>query len=107
MMEPGESPEETARRELKEETGLAGLLRPLDLSHSFWVDPSIVRFPDDEPRFNTEICFSMEVPADAEVQLELSEHSEFKWCGISEALDLMKWEGSKAALGILKVSLQA
>ncbi len=105
MMEPGETPEQTARRELLEETGLNGILRPLGLSHSFWVDPAIVRFPDDEPRFNTEICFSMEAPLDAEVRLEPSEHSEFLWCGLDEAHERMKWEGSKAAVLLLKKEL--
>jgi lipoyl(octanoyl) transferase len=107
MMEPGETPEETAHRELREETGLTGVLRPLGLSHTFWVDPTIVHFPDPEPRFNTETCFAMEVPADAAVDLEPLEHSEFKWCGLDEALALMKWEGSKAALTLLRAALQA
>jgi lipoyl(octanoyl) transferase len=105
MMEPGEIPEETAHRELLEETALRGTLRPLGLSHSFWVDPSIVHFPDAEPRFNTEICFSMEVAPDALVQLEPSEHSEFLWCGPDEAFERMKWEGSKAALVLLRQAL--
>jgi isopentenyldiphosphate isomerase len=69
------------------------------------VDPAIVRFPDAEPRFNTEICYSMEVPADAEVRLEPSEHSEFLWCGLDEAYGRMKWEGSKAALQLLREAL--
>lgn len=105
MMEPGETPEQTAHRELMEETGLTGTLRPLDLSHSFWVDPAIVRFPDAEPRFNTETCFSMEVSAETPVHLEPLEHSEFRWCAPDEALALMKWEGSKAALGLLRKTL--
>jgi lipoyl(octanoyl) transferase len=105
MMEPGELPEETAHRELLEETGLAGILRPLGLTHSFWVDSSIVHFPDSEPRFNTEICFSMEVDPQAEVRLEPSEHSEYLWCGLDEAHDRMKWEGSKAAVKLLKQAL--
>jgi lipoyl(octanoyl) transferase len=105
MMEAGETPEETAHRELREETGLTGTLRPLGLSHSFWVDPAIVRFPDAEPRFNTEVCFAMEVPADAQVQLEPQEHSEYRWCGLDEALALMHWEGSKAAVGLLRNQL--
>jgi len=107
MMEPGETPEQTAHRELLEETGLTGTLRPLGLSHSFWVDPSIVHFPDAEPRFNTEICFSMEVPGAADVRLEPSEHSEFLWCGPDEAYERMKWEGSKAALVLLRKALES
>jgi lipoyl(octanoyl) transferase len=105
MMEAGEMPEQTAHRELMEETGLSGTLRPLGLSHSFWVDPSIVHFPDAEPRFNTEICFSMEVASGADVQLEPSEHTEFLWCDPDEAYERMKWEGSKAALVLLRKAL--
>ena len=102
MMEPGESCEETAHRELQEETGLSGKLTPLPLRHSFWVDSSIIHFPDPEPRFNTETCFHMEVPPHAPVRLAPDEHSEFRWCGFNEAHDLMRWEGSKAALGLLR-----
>ena len=107
MMEPGETPEQTAHRELLEETGLTGTLRPLDLSHSFWVDPSIVRFPDAEPRFNTETCFSMEVAPNIPVRLEPAEHSEYLWCGLDEAFERMKWEGSKAAVQLLRKTLRA
>jgi len=105
MMEPGETPEQTAHRELLEETGLTGTLRPLDLTHSFWVDSTIVHFPDPEPRFNTEICYSMEVAPEAEVRLEPSEHSEYLWCGLEEAHARMQWEGSKAAVQLLKKRL--
>ncbi len=107
MMEPGEACEETAHRELKEETGLRGKLTPLPLKHSFWVDSSLIHFPDPEPRFNTETCFHMEVPGDSIVQLALDEHSEYKWCGFKESYDLMRWEGSKAALKLLEKELAA
>ncbi len=99
MMEPGESPAASCLREIKEETGLAPLrLEALDLSHSFWVDPAIVRFPDPEPRFNMETCFHAEVAPDAAVNLDLEEHETFRWCAPEEALELMRWEGAKAAL---------
>ncbi len=105
MMARGETAEEAAHRELMDETGLTGTLRPLGRSHSFWVDSTIVHFPDPEPRFNTEICFSMEVDPRAEVRLEPSEHSEYYWCGLDEAHARMKWEGSKAAVMLLKKGL--
>lgn len=106
MLEPGESPEAAAHRELAEETGLRALhLRPLGLSHSFWVDPAVVRFPDPEPRFNTETCFAVEVAPGAPVQLHPDEHTEFRWCPLPEAEALTRWEGSKAAIRLLAAQL--
>ena len=101
MVEPGEDLETAAHREVHEETGLRGELRPLGLRHAFWVDPALIRFPDDEPRFNTETCFEVEVPGAAEVRLDVREHSEFRWCSLAEAGALMRWEGSRAALQAL------
>jgi lipoyl(octanoyl) transferase len=99
MVETGESLEAACRRELAEETGLLPLrLEPLELAHSFWVDPAIVRFPDPEPRFNLETCFHAEVAPDAVVSLDLEEHESFRWCAPAEAFELMRWEGAKAAL---------
>jgi lipoyl(octanoyl) transferase len=107
MLEPGEGLEAAAHREVLEETGLSGVLRPLGLSHSFWVDPALIRFPDPEPRFNTETCFEMEVSAAAEVRLDPAEHSEYRWCSLQEAASLMRWEGSRAALQALGNRFQA
>ena len=101
MLEPGESAEAAAHRELKEETGLTGTLTNLEFSHSFWMDPRILGLPPGEPRFNTEICYHMEVAADAQVELALDEHTEYRWCCFEQAHDLMMWEGSKTALALL------
>lgn len=98
MLESGESLEAAAHRELKEEAGLSGTLTPMNLVHTFWVDPAILHLPEGEPRFNTETCFHMEVPADAQVRLSPEEHSEYRWCSLEEAHALMRWEGSKAAV---------
>lgn len=107
MAEPGESPEETAHRELREEAGLSGTLRPLELTHAFWVDPRLIGLPEGEPRFNQESCFHVEVAPEAEVRLAPEEHSEFRWCSIQEARQLMRWEGSLAALRLLEKRLEA
>ena len=106
LVEPGESPEAAAHRELQEETGLTGTLSALDFSHTFWVDPILLGLPAGEPRFNTETCFHMEVAPDAEVDLALAEHSEYRWCGLDEAHTLMRWDGSKAAVKLLRRLLQ-
>jgi 8-oxo-dGTP pyrophosphatase MutT (NUDIX family) len=105
MQETGETPEAAAARELREEAGLEGELRPLDFSHAFWVDPRLIGLPEGEPRFNTETCFQVEVPPTATVRLAPEEHSEFRWCSIPEARALMLWEGSKAALRLLERQL--
>ena len=99
LVEPGETPEEACRRELWEETGLRlEHLNALGLSHSFWLDPSILPLPGPEPRFNTETCFHGEVAREASVTLNLEEHETHRWCSPSETLDLLKWEGHKASL---------
>ena len=101
MLEPGETPEAAAHRELLEEAGLTGTLTSLDFTHSFWMDPRILGLPAGELRFNTEVCYHLEVAPDAVVQLALDEHTEYRWCRFEEAYDLMMWEGSKAALALL------
>jgi lipoyl(octanoyl) transferase len=101
MLEPGETAEAAAHRELLEETGLSGTLTPLDFNHTFWMDPRILGLPAGAPRFNTEICFHLEVSPETQVRLALDEHSEYRWCRFEEARDLMMWEGSKAALDLL------
>lgn len=105
MQEAGESPEATAHRELQEETGLSGRLLPFNFSHTFWVDPKLIHLPDGEPRFNTETCFQIEVPASSEVRLAAEEHTDYRWCTIPEARELMRWEGSLAALKLLERQL--
>lgn len=107
MLEPGEAPESGAHREVLEETGLSGKLTPFDFAHTFWVDPAILGLPEGEPRFNTEACFHLEVGAGSEVRLDPAEHSEYRWCGLDEAHTLARWEGTKAALRLLKRHLDS
>ena len=106
MLEPLETPEEAAHRELREETGLTGTLRSLELAHTFWVDPVLLGLPQGEPRFNAETCFHVEVAPDAQVRLAPEEHSEYKWCGLREAEALMGWDGSREALKRLERILE-
>jgi len=102
MVDGAEPLEAAAHRELAEETGLTGTLAPLGFTHSFWMDPAVLGLPPGPLRFNTETCFQMEVAPASEVKLSLDEHSEYRWCSMAEAHDLMMWDGSRTALGLLR-----
>ncbi|MCL1907939.1 MAG: lipoyl(octanoyl) transferase LipB [Holophagaceae bacterium] len=107
MVEDGETQEEAAHRKTLEETGLRGQLAHLGLQHTFWIDPVLTHIQPseshkvDEPRFNTETCFHIEVPADSQVVMNRAEHGEYRWCAPEDAMQLMSWEGSKTALNTL------
>jgi len=82
-----ERPEQAARRELAEETGLAGgyRLRDWRRSHRFSILPAWrARFaPGVET--NLEHVFSAELPQAVPVTLHPQEHSEYEWLPFGEA----------------------
>lgn len=98
MVDPGESLEEAAIREVQEETGLCGTLRPLGYAHSFYIDPQSLGLQCGEPRFNRETCFHMEVSPEAVVDLNQGEHSTYRWCCLEEAERLVHWDGAKESI---------
>jgi 8-oxo-dGTP pyrophosphatase MutT (NUDIX family) len=79
-VEEGESPEEAAVRELREETGLEGVPTPL---------PNV--FVYDEITVHT---FLIEVPAGWEPELN-EEHDEYVWLPQDEAAELLYWPEPK------------
>ena len=98
MAENGETPEAAVIRKTLEECGLGGELRPLGFRHAFLMDPRVAKTIGDEPQFCSENCFHIEVAPDAAVSLNPKEHSGYRWCAPSEAMQLMAWDGSKTAL---------
>ena len=67
--QPGERLDDTARRELAEETGLELSIRPTRLGSDDWV------------------VFAAEAPLDADVVLD-AEHDKFRWLHASEAAEI-------------------
>jgi lipoyl(octanoyl) transferase len=89
-MEPGESPLQTAAREVSEETGFSGELRELNYSHSFALGDSGL-----PPLFAHETAFTMQVHGEPKLS---GEHLEYRWCTASEAEQLLPFAGLRRAV---------
>lgn len=101
-VEQGESPLQTARRELIEETGIAGL-EPVDLryKHAFAFE-SRTRLV---PRIFEETAFAARVEGNPTINLDAREHAEHKWVPVDEAIALVPHLGLKKGLRLAKERL--
>src|SRR3989344_9368078 len=79
-IEPGETPLEAVVRELQEETGIAADPEALREAHTLFVRHGGYDFVHRMHHLQLS-----EIP---EVNLDLNEHSEFRWCSPEEALAL-------------------
>jgi len=89
----GEEAYIAALREIKEETGLT--------PKRLWALPNINSFysSKDDCIFMMPV-FAAEVNADASVTISF-EHSEFKWIGKNEMIEILAWPGQKKSVEIL------
>ena len=85
-VEPGETPDAAAARELLEETGFDALPMTLDAPFTY-----------DGTRVHT---FLVDVPEAWEPELN-DEHDEYRWCSRDGAVDLLFWPEPKAVLRAL------
>jgi len=79
IMEPGESFEETGRREVKEETGLD--IGALELLGVFSGAEYYYRYPNGDEVFNVTAAYLARLPESAVVTLDTAENS--SWCFFS------------------------
>ena len=96
-METDEPAKAAALRELREETGFE--------PRAFWALPYINSFYDpDYDSVNLDPMFAAQVDAGSEPKLS-SEHDEYKWCGLDDALRTLTWHGQREALRIVQNSI--
>jgi len=97
-LQEGETRVEALRREVLEETRIKDFVRIIEDVHYFeYSGPHFVKGFD----FIKEYVFGVEISSTEKVVLDGSEHSEFRWCNLQEALGLLKWKENKEALSRL------
>jgi len=95
-VEEGETRDEALQREIMEETGVRNIVAVIeDLYH----------FEFSDPNLNQEYVYGVEVSSSEEIVLDPKEHSEYRWCSLQEALQLLHWKENKEALRKLNTTL--
>jgi 8-oxo-dGTP pyrophosphatase MutT (NUDIX family) len=99
-VEPEETPQEAAQRELLEETGLEAEVRPLpvSLSYSLLDDPPAIR-ARYAPGIERVTVHAFVADADPGWEPTLdAEHDVYRWCELESATELMAYETASDAL---------
>jgi 8-oxo-dGTP pyrophosphatase MutT (NUDIX family) len=106
-VEPGESVEEAAERELREETGLVanvtGGLKVVEYAYPLSEEPADRRSLYDPSVVQVEVtCFHVTAPEGWEPRLDW-EHDGHRWCEPGEAFSALRWPETARALRELLV----
>jgi len=104
-IEKGETKPETARRELREETGHHALkIKKMGFSGRYFYHKKL----PDRPNIigQTFTLFSAEVKRKGKVTLDHKEHSGHRWVSFSQALKMLKWSDQRKSLKIVNTWLK-
>jgi len=103
-----ESPIETARREVREETGQSAEPAPLDLTQSFMIESQYLASKGFlSPIIASEICFQTRLESSVPVRIDPAEHDAWGWFPFAEAYERIQWTDDREALERLQQSLQS
>jgi 8-oxo-dGTP pyrophosphatase MutT (NUDIX family) len=99
-LEEGETKVEALKREVWEETGIRNVVRIIENVDYFeFSDSHFINIKGFN--FIKEYVFGVEVDPNEKIAIDGKEHSQFKWCSLQEALQLLKWDENKKALSKL------
>jgi lipoyl(octanoyl) transferase len=100
-IEDGESPIETARRELAEETGHDGEPRELGLTQSFMIESQFLASRYDAPIIASEVGFAASLASQLPIRIDPLEHDDWGWFTFAEAYERIRWTDDREALEYL------
>jgi len=106
-IEDGETPAETARREIIEETGHAAEPEDLDLEQSFMIESQYLESLHPMPVLASEVTFAASLSAALEIRLDADEHDDCGWFPFEEAYAMIRWTDDREALERLEERLSA
>jgi len=97
-IEHGETPDEAARRELLEETGISVPVEPLGLRQSFLIDRAFLPDSPEPLLFVDETAYAARVQPGAAVRIQPEEHTESAWFTLERAYETIRWSDDREAL---------
>ena len=104
-IEKGETPIDTARREIAEETGHSGDPEALDLHQSFMIESQYLEARYPAPIIASEIGFVARLASAATIHIDADEHDDFGWFTFGEAYERIRWTDDREALERLEARL--
>ena len=97
-IEPGESPLDAARREMREETGAAVEPAPMNLTQSFMIESQFLASQHPLPIIASEITYRAAMDSARPLQLDAEEHDRYGWFSFAEAYEKIRWTDDREAL---------
>ncbi|MBV9495901.1 MAG: lipoyl(octanoyl) transferase LipB [Acidobacteria bacterium] len=96
-IEAGESPSETARREIFEETGNHGDPQSMNLTQSFLIESQYLSAMYDAPIIASEVGFAASLDSRLPIRMDPDEHDEYGWFTLAEAYERIRWSDDREA----------
>lgn len=106
-IEDAETPLETARREIVEETGHAVEPVPLGVTQSFMIESQFLSARYPSPIIASEVGFTAQLDSTLPVRLDPIEHDDWGWFTFGDAYERIRWTDDREALEQLESRLSA